>query len=132
MKTLQESIIGRKGVPQSNRIELPNPKKTDLKHLDVLVCRNEEVYICLDQRGCSRNLTKYLEGWEKYFEAYEYDPGRDTIYSLGLENYDTKLKCRNNRPYDIIHVYRGVLDDVKDCDLPVIWDTLEKRIENIQ
>lgn len=131
MKTLQESIIGRKGVPYSRKTELPNPQKTELRHLDILVCRNEEVYICLDRRGCSRNLTKYLGGWEKYFEAYEYDPGRDIIYPLGLDNFNRDLTCRDNKPYDIIHVYRGMLDDVKDCDLPKIWDTLEKRIENI-
>lgn len=47
MKTLQESIIGRKGI---GYVQLSNPKMTDLKHLDVLKTRNDQYYICLDYK----------------------------------------------------------------------------------
>lgn len=43
MKTLQESIIGRK-TSLIRWSELKNPKKSDLRHLDVLMCRNKNIY----------------------------------------------------------------------------------------
>ena len=131
MKTLQESIIGRRGALNWNWVELKNPKLRDLQHLDVLICRDENSYICLDRNKCKSNIAKKLHGYNN-FEAYEYNSYHNDVYALGLDNFDPDLTCRDNEPCDIIHVYRGILDDVKDYDLPKIWDTLEKRIENIQ
>ena len=115
---INESIIGRK-TSLIRWSELKNPKKSDLRHLDVLMCRNKNIYICLDG--------KIIGPYE--FEAYEYDDNNDRLYHLGLDNYDSDLNCRENPPFDVIHVYRGVVNDVKNQDISEIWNTLQKRMQ---
>ena len=130
MKTLQESIIGRKGI---GYIRLSNHKITDLKHLDVLKRRTGDYYICLDYKQCPPGIRRQMINRDT-LEAYTMPEGGrpGAIWSLGLhqvDKYDMNLQNPNWPQDDIIEVYRGVLNNANYNSIRDLWDDLKNKMK---
>ena len=132
MKTLQESIIGRKGTGYFRGKLLSNPKITDLKHLDVLKTRDGRCYICLDYKQCPPAIRRQMIN-QVTLEAYTIPERRrpGDIWSLGLyqvDKYDMNLQNREYPDDDIIEVYRGVLDNANYDSFRDLWGDLQNKL----
>ena len=132
MKTLQESIIGRKGAGYFKGKLLSNPKITDLKHLDILKTRNGWYYICLDYTQCPKGIQRQIIN-QPILEAYAIpDFGRHgTIWCLGLnhvDKYDMDLQSKECPDDDIIEVYRGVLNNANYESFRDLWGDLQNKM----
>ena len=111
-KYIDESIIGRKSIPYSkSKWEQMKtiPKRNELKHLDVLICANLEIFVCLDKHLCAQGLwsdviQKVITHNPRRFEAYRLSSDR-CIDSLGLSYFNSELRCPKNHPFDIQYVY---------------------------
>lgn len=124
MKSIQESIIGRRG--SEYWYKLHNPKLKDLQHLDVVKCANDNIYICIDPSGLRVEPVARIND----FNAYRIINGR--VSSLGLANYSQNLNCRHNNEFDIVAVYRGLFTNNKDYpSFRVIWDILQEKMKFI-
>ena len=133
MKTLQESIIGRKGAGYFNGIRVSNPKITDLKHLDVLKKRTGDYYICLDYKQCTPGIRRQMIN-RVTLEAYAMPEGgrSGAIWSLGLhqvDKYDMNLQNPNWPQDDITEVYRGVLSSADYNSFRDLWDDLKNKMK---
>lgn len=130
MKTLQESIIGRKGI---GYVQLSNPKITDLKHLDVLKRRTGDYYICLDYKQCPPGIRRQMIN-QVTLEAYTMPEGvrPGAIWSLGLhlvDRYDMYLQNPNRPQDDIIEVYRGVLNSADYNSFRDLWGDMQNKMK---
>jgi len=131
MKTLQESIIGRKGSQYFRGKRLSNPKITDLRHLDVLKTRNGWYYICLDYKQCSPGVQHQIIK-RVNLEAYTMPEGGQpgTIWCLGLhQEYDMDLRIPDCPEDDIVEVYRGVLNTANYERFRDLWDDLKNKMK---
>lgn len=118
MKSIRESIIGRKSSQTHHFYTLSNPRLNDLKHLDVLWCKNGSVYICIDP-----NEDRSLIGGN-VFDAYRVDRWGHPA-ALGLVNFRRNLSCSTDNEYDIAYVYRNIFDDIKYYrDFQALWNIL--------
>lgn len=130
MRTLQESIIGRKG---PRYVPLSNPKITDLKHLDVLKRRTGDYYICLDYKQCSPGIRRQIINrvtLEAYTMPEDVRPG--AIWSLGLhqvDKYDMNLRNPDCPDDDIVAVYRGVLNSADYNSFRDLWGDLRNKMK---
>lgn len=123
MKSIQESIIGRKS--SGFGYKLPNPKLKDLQHLDVVKCANDNIYICIDPDRLRERSIKIYE-----FDAYRIVA--DVVTSLGLGNYRQDLTCTTFKRFDIVAVYRDIFTNNKDYqNFQVIWDILQEKMKFI-
>lgn len=133
MKTLQESIIGRKGAGYFRGRLLSNPKITDLRHLDVLKTKNGQYHICLDYKQCLSGIRRQLIN-QVALEAYTMpDGGRPgNIWCLGLhqvDKYDMDLQSIVYPDDTIIEVYRGILDSADYDSFRDLWDDLKNKMK---
>ena len=130
MKTLQESIIGRKGI---RYVQLSNSKITDLKHLDVLKTRNGRYYICLDYEQCPSGIRHQMIN-RVTLEAYTMPNGGSSgnIWCLGLhqvDKYDMDLRDPDYPDNDIVEVYRGVLNSADYNSFRDLWGDLQNKMK---
>lgn len=122
MKSIQESIIGRK----SSEVEykLHNPKLKDLQHLDVVKCANGNIYICIDP---DTDRLVYSPG--NVFDGYRIIHHTLSASKLGLQNFYQDLRCKNGAEYDIISVYRNILVNKEYPDFQTIWNILQEKMK---
>lgn len=123
MKSIQESIIGRKG--SKSWYKLPNPKLKDLQYLDVVKCANDNIYICIDPDRLHEHARIYD------FDAYRIVNDPPIISVLGLYNYHQNLTCMSSKEYDIVAVYRGIFVNKDYPDFQTIWNILQERMKEI-
>lgn len=117
MKTLQESIIGRKGAGYFRGKLLSNPKKSDLQHLDVLKTRDGGCCVCLDYKQCSSGIRRQITSRDT-LEAYTI-PGIAAWTVWGLWSHPDD---------DIVEVYRGVLDNANYDSFLDLWGDLQNKM----
>ena len=122
MKHIQESIIGRKGSEYAHK--LPNPKRKDLQHLDVVKCANGNIYICIDPDRLRERVARIND-----FNAYRIING--SVLSLGLQSYYQNLTCVGSKEHDIVTVYRGIFANKIYPDFQTIWNILQERMKEI-
>jgi len=111
MKSIKESIIGRK---IADWIILPNPKKPDLKHLDILELRDGRISICLDPDKMDARFP-YCPGFAS-FDLYNHNLNSqsDCIRMFCVPFYDYNMdltynsKYIDHEKYDVIAVYRSI------------------------
>jgi len=123
MKSIQESIIGRKG--SKSIYKLSNPKLEDLHHLDVVKCANGNIYICIDPDRFQDRVARINE-----FDVYRIIGG--LVLRLGLNHYYQDLRCKTGgKEYNIVAVYRGIFVNKDYPDFQTIWNILQERMKEI-
>ena len=128
MKSLKEALI-KKHAPYRNSFELTNPELLKLRHLDILETRDEGFWIYLDQDCCSPNL-KNLDFGSQGLEAFTFD--QNNIERLGIWNHyylDLTRVWADQKEYDIVNVYRGVLNKSDSTSFKNLWNKMQQRLK---
>lgn len=128
MKSLKEALV-HKHMDQKKGFELMNPKLSDLKHLDVIRTNEGYFYVCLEKDKCPIQTKTNLKSWDDDFEAYRLS-AYGVILCLGLDNYKEDLICNSGKVFNVVSVYRGLLDGMNYKNFYELWDNLDEKLKD--
>lgn len=123
MKTLTESIIGRKGIEKNLLVNA----RTRLRQGDIVYFEKSNLgpyLVILDKNLYKRLCGRLTSRDETELDGFLVQSGvRYGYYMIPLSGYDKDLRYKLNSNYDITMVWRG--NEISSEDIKDVWDFID-------